>query len=77
MDIRLELLRGHISDLIKSRIDDLEINADEIANTTAIQMLDEIAKVIRNDDIDDFSAIEEIVCIFEKYDISAGGRHDF
>lgn len=40
-------------------------------------MLDEIVKVIRNDDIDDFFAVEEIVCIFEKYGISAGTRHDF
>ena len=25
----------------------------------------------------DFDVVEEIVCIFEKYNIDAGGRHDF
>lgn len=77
MDIRVELLREHISDFVRSRIEDFEIDANEIANTKAIQMLDEIAKVIRNDELDDFFAIEEIVCIFEKYKVSAGARHDF
>ena len=77
MDIRLELLRESVEDFVKSNFNSLEIDADEITNTKAIKMLDEIVKVIRNDDIDDFFAVEEIVCIFEKYGISAGTRHDF
>ena len=40
-------------------------------------MLSEIQKVIQNESYSDFDAIEEIVCIFEKYNIDSGFRHDF
>ena len=40
-------------------------------------MLSEIQKVIKNEAYSDFEAIEEIVCIFEKYDIDFGNCHDF
>lgn len=59
------------------RLEDIDINADKIADTTAINALSEIRNVIENNDISDFDAVEQIVCIFEKYKISAGVRHDF
>ena len=77
MNVKLELLRNHIADFIKYRIKDFEIDATQIADTTAIQMLSEIQKVIKDKNYSDFYAIEEIVCIFEKYNIDAGFRHDF
>ena len=77
MDIKVELLKGYISDFVQSRIGDFEIDASQIADTTAIQMLSEIQAVIKNEDYSDFDAVEEIVCIFEKYKISCGVRHDF
>ena len=40
-------------------------------------MLYEIQNVIKNEDYSDFEAIEQIVCIFEKYNIDFGVRHDF
>ena len=42
MNVKLELLRGHISDFIKSRMEDFEIDADKIADTTATLALAEI-----------------------------------
>ena len=54
-----------------------EINADEIADSVAIKALDEIKSLICNDELDDFDVVEKIVCIFEKYNIDAGIRHDF
>lgn len=77
MNIKLELLSNAISDMVMRRLGSINIDADKIANTTAINALSEIQKVIKNDDISDFDAVEEIVCIFEKYKISAGIRHDF
>ena len=77
MNIKVELLKNYISDFINFKIEDFEIDASQIADTTAIQMLSEIQKVIKNDDYSDFEAIEEIVCIFEKYNIDFGFRHDF
>ena len=77
MNIKLELLKSHISDFINSNLKDFEIDATEICNTTAIKMLSEIQNVIKREDYSDFEAIEEIVCIFEKYNIDFGFRHDF
>ena len=77
MDIKLELLRNHITDFVNNKIEDFEIDASQIADTTAIQALNEIQKVIKDESYSDFEAIEEIVCIFEKYNIDAGFRHDF
>ncbi len=77
MNIKTELLRATIADLICQNIDwCLDIDADSIADTKAIKILEEIQKVIQND-ADDFEKIEEIVCIFEKNEIDAGVCHDF
>ena len=77
MNIKLELLKEHITDFIKCRLEDFEIDASQIADTTATKMLAEIQRVIKDESYSDFDAIEEIVCIFEKYEIDAGFRHDF
>ncbi len=77
MHIKLELLRNYLSDFIKCKIEDLEIDASQITDTTATEMLYEIQKVIKDEKYSDFDAIEEIVCIFEKYNIDCGFRHDF
>ena len=77
MDIKLELLKREITDIINNSLEDFGIDADEIANTTAINMLSEIKDIISDEDYSDFEAIEEIVCVFEKYKINFGGRHDF
>ena len=77
MKIKVELLKTHISDCINSRIEDFEIDADDIANTVAIKILAEIQEIIKNDSYSDFERIEEIVCVFEKYKIDFGNCHDF
>ena len=77
MNIKLELLKSYISDFINNSLEDFEIEATEIADTLAINMLGEIQRIIRDERYSDFEAIEEIVCLFEKYKIDAGVRHDF
>ncbi len=77
MNIKVELLKNYIIDFIKFRIDDFNIDASRIADTTATRMLGEIQDVIKNENFSDFDVVEEIVCIFEKYNIDAGYRHDF
>lgn len=39
--------------------------------------LKEIQAIIKNSEADDFEAIEEIVCILNKYGWNTGSRHDF
>lgn len=77
MNIKLELLKSYISDYINNNLEDFKIDASQIADTTAIQILSEIQKVIKDKSYSDFDAIEEIVCIFEKFGIDVGFRHDF
>lgn len=76
MNIKLELLKGSIHDIIDSRLTDIVINADEIADTTAIKALSEIQSILASD-IDDFEIVEKIVCVFEKYKLNVGRCHDF
>ena len=77
MNIKIELLKNYISSFINSYIEDFEIDADKIADTTATKMLAEIQQIIKNENYSDFEMIEEIVCIFEKYNIDFGECHDF
>ena len=76
MDIKLELLRGYVADFVKNHITDFEVDADKIADSRAIQILSEIQEVIQEDSTD-FDAIEKIVLIFEKYNLSFSPRQDF
>ncbi len=77
MDIKLELFAGVIADAICDNIEYMYVNTDEV-NGRACIILAEIQRAIQNEEIeDDFYVVEEIVRIFEKYNIDAGFRHDF
>lgn len=77
MQIKLELLQNVIFDAIREKLSYMEFDADKIADTTAIKALAEIKGILHDDTKSDFDAVEKIVCIFEKYNIDIGGRHDF
>ncbi len=78
MDIRLDIFAGAVSDAINSAIRYIYIDTDDAINSIALTALNDISCVICNTDIeDDFDVVEEIVRIFEKYNIDAGSRHDF
>ena len=77
MTIKTELIKSYISDFICNNINDFGIDADRIADTKATEALAEIQQVLHQNELDDFEMIEEIVCIFEKYNLDAGVCHDF
>lgn len=77
MDIKLELISNEIVEIVRRRLENIEIDANQIAQTTAIAAINEIKQYIQNDEVSDFEVVEQIVLIFEKYHISAGSRHDF
>ena len=77
MDIKFELLQYYICDYLRELFETFPLNASKLIDSEAIKALDEIKTVIGNDELSDFYAIEEIVCILEKYNIYCGGRHDF
>lgn len=77
MKVKTELVKSHIASRICDYMDDIiEFDANEITNTKALEILQEIQNVITGD-MDDFEMIEEIVCIFERNNIDAGACHDF
>ncbi|MBR7164282.1 MAG: hypothetical protein IKD21_04870 [Clostridia bacterium] len=77
MDIKLNLFAGVISEAISDAIEYIPISTDEV-NNRACKVLEEIQGVIQNEKIEsDFYVVEEIVCIFERYGLDAGFRHDF
>ena len=70
-------MKGEIYDTINERIGFLDIDADEIADTTAIAALSEIQEIIQNENYSDFEKIEEIMSVYEKYNLSFGECHDY
>ena len=77
MNIKIEILTRYISEFIKANIKDFDIDASQIADTTAICVLSEIQKIIKDENYSDFEAVEEIISVFEKYNIDFGFRHNF
>ena len=77
MKVKTELIKNYIASRICDHMDDIiEFDANEIINTKAIEILQEIQNVIQSD-MDDFEMVEEIVCIFERNNLDAGVCHDF
>ena len=77
MDLSLELLSSCLAEYIQEELISKNLNAKKLVNTKATQILQEIQNVLEKEDLSDFQIVEEIVCIFEKNKLSAGGCHDF
>ena len=77
MSIKLELSTTEIAEFIKEKLNEQAFDITQIVDTKATQILQEIQSILVNENLSDFDAIEEIVCIFEKHKIPTGGRHDF
>ena len=77
MSLEIELLGNMLSETIKQYLLNLNINCDVIADAVSVKALSEIQQILKNDCISDFDAIEQIICVFEKYDLDFGSRHDF
>ena len=72
-----ELIQKYVLEHLENYFSIYNFNMQEIANTKAITALNAIKEVLSNNNLSDFEAIEEIVCIFDKYGIDTVGRHDF
>ncbi|MBR5614918.1 MAG: hypothetical protein IKW64_06455 [Clostridia bacterium] len=77
MTIKTELIKSSIAEMVCGRISDFGIDESKVADSRAIQVLAEIQQILHQDALDDFEMIEEIVLIFEKYNLDAGVCHDF
>lgn len=77
MDIRVELLKEEIAQMIKDKVCDLDIDANEIIHSQSSKILEEIVGIVRDTDLTDFMAMDRIVEVLIRYDIDTGVRHDF
>ncbi len=77
MDIKKELLSKLLSESIMSYLDFTHTDFKEKIEKEAIAALSEIQEIVKNSELDDSEAIEEIICIFEKYNLDFGSRHDY
>ncbi len=77
MNIKHELIINHIAEAVKEVIEGKITEELPSANTKALEILEEIKKIIRDDTLTDFEVVEEIVCIFERNGIDCDSRHDF
>ncbi|MBQ5389596.1 MAG: hypothetical protein IIU58_01670 [Clostridia bacterium] len=64
MNIKLDLLKGYVADFVNNHIEELVLDADTIADTVAICLLEEIQLVVCNKTYSDFEVVEEIVTLF-------------
>ena len=77
MDLKLEVFSYAIADAINSAIQRIHVDTTDI-HSVAFSVLNEIKVILADENIEeDFDVVEEIVRVFEKYNISTGGRHDF
>ena len=77
MNIKTELIKNYIAEVVCSNISDFEIDESKITDTTTVKVISEIQQVLHSGELDDFEMIEKIVLIFEKYNLNAGSCHDF
>ena len=78
MNEKIETMMAEIQSVLVNHLSDIAANDDTIA-TKALKEIQDVVKRgnIVDGDMTDFEIVEEIVCIFEKYEIDAGGCHDF
>ena len=78
MDKKIELIKDEIEDVLIKHLHNVALTDDTIA-TKALKEIQDVLKHgnIVNGNKSDFEIVEDIVCIFEKYNIDAGGCHDF
>ena len=64
MELKLELVRNQIADIVRGQIRDFDIDLNRIANTKAIAMLGEIQAILQNEQMEYGDMIEAISNIF-------------
>lgn len=77
MQIKLELLKKPLSDMICSEIENIDIGAERLIDSSAVKLIGAVRAILCDENNTDFYAIEKIVRLFEENKIDCGGRHDF
>lgn len=79
-NISTELLRYIIKNEVEKKIESLDIAfLTKELDSLSLKILSEIQKILQRHTVydNDFEVVENIVCLFEKYDLNCGVCHDF
>lgn len=76
MELYEELLCQEAGKMLFQISGSTQIDYKEIVKIKSLQMLQKIKTIIKDDGLNDFECIEEIVCIFEEMGSTGGSRHD-
>lgn len=77
MELETGMLSRIIADEVCTFLEMHDFKVKDHMESMALNALAEIQAAVKNDDLEDFDAMEQIVCIFEKYNIDSTPRHDF
>lgn len=77
MDLVLELASEPVLQKIAEKVVDIKVDVNEVVQTTALTVLNEIKKIIGDESKDEFEKIENIVRVFENYNIDTNGCCDY
>ena len=64
MNLKIDLIRERVADMVAGQIHDLDIDLNRIANTKAIAMLGEIQAILQNKELENYQMIDEIESVF-------------
>ncbi len=76
-DMKKELISKLLSETIIEIINMSMDDFGEKITEASVEILGKIVEIVKSEEFDDFSAMEEIVCVLEESGINCGGRHDF
>ncbi len=76
-DTKKEIISKMLSETILRIIDLSDINFEDKFSNASAEILGQIVEIVKNKELDDFEAMEEIVCVLEQSGIDCGSRHDF
>ena len=76
MSVKKDLLKKIVADEICRQIGDVCIDESQVVNTEALEILEEIRRVIVADG-EDYDIVEDIVTILLRHNIDTGSCHDF
>lgn len=75
--MKKEIMSKLLSETILKIINLSVCDFGEKISEASTKILGKIVEIVKNKELDDFSAMEEIVCVLEESGIDCGSRHDF
>lgn len=76
MNLVMELVSEPVLQKIAEKVIDIEIDINEVVQTTALKVLSDIKMIVCDESKDELDKIENIVTIFENYNINTNGCCD-